>query len=68
MTTDEAMLSTDELAAWLKVDRRTVTTLVTEKKIPVYRVGRKLRFVRTEVAAALREGGPESEGQRLSAT
>src|SRR5438093_8899816 len=50
MKTDEPMLSTDEVAAWLRVDRRTVAGLAADKKIPVYRVGRKLRFIRAEVA------------------
>ncbi len=66
--TDEAMLTTDELAQWLKVDRRTVATLAADKQIPYYRVGRKLRFLRAEVAAALRKDTPDQpEGQPPSA-
>jgi excisionase family DNA binding protein len=63
---DEPMVTTDELAAWLKVDRRTVANLVADEKIPVYRVGRKLRFLRAEVAAALRESGQGATGQSPS--
>jgi excisionase family DNA binding protein len=67
VTTDEATLTTEELAGWLKVDPRTVRTLVAEKKIPVLKVGRVWRFTRVAVAAALTEGGPAPEGQPPSA-
>ena len=68
VTTDEGMSTTDELAQWLKVDRRTVATLAAEKQIPYYQVGRKLRFLRAEVAAALRKDTPvQPEGQPPSA-
>jgi len=61
------MITTDELAQWLKVDRRTVATLAAEEKIPYYQVGRKLRFLRAEVAAALRRDTPDqTEGQSPS--
>lgn len=49
----ENLLTTDQLAEYLKVDKFTIYRLVARKKIPAFRVGNQWRFKRTMVEAWL---------------
>jgi excisionase family DNA binding protein len=40
----EILLSTEEVARYLKVDKFTVYRLVTQKRIPAFKVGNQWRF------------------------
>ena len=53
------MLSADELAEWLKISKRTVWRLKSAGAIPKpVKIGRSVRWQRTEVAAWLDKGCP----------
>lgn len=43
---DRDVLSADEVAAWLRVDRRTIYAAANRHAIPHRRLGRQLRFSR----------------------
>lgn len=49
----EKLLTTDQVARYLGVDKFTVYRLVTKKKIPAFRVGSQWRFKQTLVDAWL---------------
>lgn len=49
METNDAYISIDELATYLKVKKRTAYYLVETLQIPHYRVGRLIRFKLSEV-------------------
>ncbi|HWO41536.1 MAG TPA: helix-turn-helix domain-containing protein [Candidatus Eisenbacteria bacterium] len=51
----ETLLTTDELASYLKVDRFTIYRLVARKKIPAFRVGNQWRFKKALIDAWLLE-------------
>ena len=51
----ENLLTTEQVARYLKVDKFTVYRLVAQKKIPAFRVGNQWRFKRTMIEAWLRE-------------
>ena len=49
----EILLSTEEVARYLQVDKFTVYRLVAGKKIPAFRVGNQWRFKRSMIEAWL---------------
>ena len=49
----ENLLTTDQVAQYLKVDKFTIYRLVAQKKIPAFRVGNQWRFKRTMIDAWL---------------
>lgn len=49
METNDAYISIDELATYLKMKKRTAYYLVETLQIPHYRVGRLIRFKLSEV-------------------
>lgn len=49
----ENLLTTKQLARYLKVDKFTIYRLVTRKKIPAFRVGNQWRFKRSMIEAWL---------------
>ena len=42
----EKLLTTEQVASYLKIDKFTVYRLVTQKKIPAFKVGNQWRFKR----------------------
>lgn len=51
----ENLLSADELACYLKVDKFTIYRLVSQKKIPAFKVGNQWRFKKEMIDAWLME-------------
>jgi excisionase family DNA binding protein len=51
----ENLLTTEQVAQYLKVDKFTVYRLVTQKKIPAFKVGNQWRFNRKMIDAWLIE-------------
>jgi len=51
----ERLLTTNQVANYLKVDKFTVYRLVAQKKIPAFRVGNQWRFKKTMIDAWLRQ-------------
>jgi excisionase family DNA binding protein len=49
----ENLLTTEQLARYLKVDKFTIYRLVTQKKIPAFKVGNQWRFKRAMIDAWL---------------
>ena len=49
----EILLSTEQVARYLKIDKLTVYRLVAGKKIPAFRVGNQWRFKRSMIEAWL---------------
>lgn len=49
----EPLLTTEQVARYLKVDKFTVYRLVAQKKIPAFRVGNQWRFRRSMIDAWL---------------
>lgn len=49
----EILLTTEQVARYLKVDKFTVYRLVTQKKIPAFKVGNQWRFKRKMIEAWL---------------
>jgi excisionase family DNA binding protein len=49
----EILLSTEEVARYLKVDKFTIYRLVTQKKIPAFKVGNQWRFKKKMIDAWL---------------
>lgn len=49
----ENLLTTDQVARYLKVDKFTIYRLVTQKKIPAFKVGNQWRFKRAIIDAWL---------------
>lgn len=49
----ENLLTTEQLAQYLKVDKFTVYRLVARRKIPAFRVGSQWRFKRSMIEAWL---------------
>jgi excisionase family DNA binding protein len=50
----EILLTTDQVARYLKVDKFTIYRLVAQKKLPAFRVGNQWRFKRTMIDGWLR--------------
>lgn len=51
----ESLLTTQQVARYLKVDKFTVYRLVSRKKIPAFRVGNQWRFKREMIEAWLQK-------------
>lgn len=51
----EPLLTTDQVARYLKVDKFTVYRLVAQKKLPAYRVGNQWRFKSSVLERWLRQ-------------
>jgi excisionase family DNA binding protein len=49
----EVLLTTEQVAHYLKVDKFTVYRLVAQKKIPAFKVGNQWRFKRNMIDAWL---------------
>jgi excisionase family DNA binding protein len=49
------ILTLDDLAAYLKVGKRTVYRLAAAKKIPAFKVGGTWRFSRTDIDAWIKQ-------------
>jgi excisionase family DNA binding protein len=49
----ENLLTTEQVARYLKVDKFTIYRLVTQKKIPAFKVGNQWRFKRAMIDAWL---------------
>jgi excisionase family DNA binding protein len=49
----EILLTTEQVARYLKVDKFTVYRLITQKKIPAFKVGNQWRFKRKMIDAWL---------------
>jgi excisionase family DNA binding protein len=50
----EILLTTDQVARYLKVDKFTVYRLVAQRKLPAFRVGNQWRFKRAMIDGWLR--------------
>lgn len=59
----DEILTLKELAAYLKVNPRTVYRLLADNKLPAFRVGHAWRFRRAEVDAWARAGGNPNVGE-----
>jgi excisionase family DNA binding protein len=63
----EILLTTDQVARYLKVDKFTIYRLVAQKKIPAFRVGNQWRFKRTLIEGWLkRNSNMTSSGMNQS--
>jgi excisionase family DNA binding protein len=49
----DSLLTTDQVARYLKVDKFTIYRLVIQKKIPAFKVGNQWRFKRAMIDAWL---------------
>ena len=49
----EKLLTAEQVASYLKIDKFTVYRLVTQKKIPAFKVGNQWRFKKTMIDAWL---------------
>jgi len=62
----ESLLTTDDVAEWLRMDVVTVRRLVTRGELPAYRVGGEYRFRQVDLEACLEQKRvPAGEGSRL---
>ncbi len=64
----ENLLSADQVASYLKVDRFTLYRLVSQKKIPAFKVGNQWRFKKKMIDAWLLENSNLDVSQRKSST
>jgi excisionase family DNA binding protein len=60
-TMQENLLTVDQVARYLKVDKFTIYRLITQRRIPAFRVGNQWRFKRTIIDAWLMENANFSE-------
>ncbi len=58
---DDRWLSVDEIAEYLGIQRETVYTWISKKKMPAHKVGRLWKFKRDEIDQWVRSG---SAGER----
>ena len=49
----EKLLTTEQVASYLKIDKFTVYRLVTQKKIPAFKIGNQWRFKKKMIDAWL---------------
>lgn len=63
MTEDE-VLTTEEVAQYLKLKEQTVRDLLRLKKLPGRKVGKSWRVLRSELDAWLRESEPAGEDEK----
>jgi len=59
------LLTRDEVAHLLKISRAGVYRLVDSRRLPFYKVGRSLRFAKSDVAAFLRQHRVDAIGTQL---
>lgn len=59
---EEVLLTTDQVARYLNVDKFTIYRLVAQKKLPAYKVGNQWRFNERLVNAWLSKNMNVSEG------
>jgi excisionase family DNA binding protein len=57
----EVLLTTAQVAEYLKIDKFTVYRLVTQRNIPAFKVGSQWRFKKTMIDAWLKENSNMSE-------
>jgi excisionase family DNA binding protein len=57
----DVLLTTAQVAEYLKIDKFTVYRLVTQKNIPAFKVGSQWRFKKTMIDAWLKENSNMSE-------
>lgn len=60
----ENLLTTQQVAQYLKVDKFTVYRLVAQKKIPAYRVGNQWRFKKAMIEAWLMKNSNMRAGRQ----
>jgi excisionase family DNA binding protein len=60
----ENLLSADQVAHYLKVDKFTIYRLVSQKKIPAFKVGNQWRFKRKMIDAWLLKNSNLDNGGR----
>ena len=60
----ENLLSADQVARYLKVDKFTIYRLVSQKKIPAFKVGNQWRFKRKMIDAWLLKNSNLDNGGR----
>lgn len=65
---EDRWLSVDEIAAYLGIKRDTVYKWISEKKMPVHRLGRLWKFRKEEVNEWVKTGGAAESGFRISGT
>ncbi len=53
LSDDAALMTLEQLAAYLQVDPQTVTRLTRQGKIPYYQVGKQFRYMLSEVLRSL---------------
>jgi excisionase family DNA binding protein len=58
----EILLDADQVARYLKVDKFTVYRLISQKKIPAFKVGNQWRFKRKLIDAWLSKNSNLEEG------
>lgn len=61
----EILLTTEQLARYLKIDKFTLYRLVSQKKIPAFKVGSQWRFKKTMIDAWLEKNSNINERQTL---
>lgn len=59
----EKLLTIDQVASYLKIDKFTVYRFVTQKKIPAFKVGSQWRFKKKLIDAWLVENSNINEGK-----
>ena len=57
MTTQDPLLTAQQVAEWLSVPRLTVYALSRERRLPVIRIGRACRYSRAQVQEWIDCGG-----------
>lgn len=65
--TEERWVTVDDVAAHLQVTRDTVYRWIDNRKFPVHRVGRILRFRISEVDRWVEQGGGDENPKKKSA-
>ncbi len=58
----EILLTTEQIARYLKVDKFTIYRLVSQKKIPAFKVGNQWRFKKKMIDEWLMKNSNISEG------
>jgi excisionase family DNA binding protein len=60
--TREPLLTTAEVAAWLRIGPATISLMARTGRIPSLRIGKEYRFRRAEIDQAMREAGRPRKG------
>jgi excisionase family DNA binding protein len=68
MTTDDQLLTTEQLLAYLHLNLKTVYRLIKAGKLPAVRVGRQWRFKKREIDAWLRRSDSPAQSHPPAAT